>query len=236
MGMNVGRTFRRTSPAAVIVLIASGLLLVSTAQAPRTEEASFDMPTMDLPVTAPTTATTLPPTTTTTAAATTTTTAASIVYPVAPPDGRKNLGGDKHPMTAHAAFGMVAIPKIGIVHPIFEGIEEAALHWGPGHWPGSALPGNRGNTVFAGHRVTHTRPFLDIDRLAAGDQIIFHMATGTFTYEVTEHLIVGPADVWIANPTSEPTVTIFACHPKYSAKQRYVVRGKLISSEPYRPF
>ncbi len=70
----------------------------------------------------------------------------------------------------------------------------------------------------------------------AGDQIIFHMANGTHTYEVTEHIIVGPEDVWIADPTPDPTVTIFACHPKYSARQRYVVRGKLISSGPYRPF
>ena len=89
--------------------------------------------------------------------------------------------------------------------------------------------------VFAGHRVTHTRVFFDIDLLTPGDQIIFHVATGTYTYEVTEHLIVGPADIWIANPTPEPTVTIFACHPKHSAKQRYVVRGKLISSGPYSP-
>lgn len=232
--MNVGRTFRRTSPAAFIMLLVGGLFLVSTAQAPRTQEASFDMPTMRLPA-IPSTVTTAPPTTTTTMAATTTT-VAPIVYPATPPDGRANTGGDKHPATSPSAFGMINIPKIGIVHPIFEGIEESAIHWGPGHWPGSAVPGTRGNTVFAGHRVTHTRPFLDIDRLAPGDQIIFHMATGTFTYEVTEHLIVGPEDVWIANQTPEPTVTIFACHPKYSARERYVVRGKLISSGPYRPF
>lgn len=217
------------------MLLVGGLLLASTAQAPRTQEASFDMPTMRLPAAPPTT---LPPQTTSTTAATTTTTAptvAPIVYPTTPPDGRPNTGGDKHAMNAHAAFGMIAIPKIGIVHPIFEGIEESAIHWGPGHWPGSAVPGTRGNTVFAGHRVTHTRPFLDIDRLVPGDQIIFHMATGTYTYEVTGHIIVGPEDVWITNQTPEPTVTIFACHPKYSARERYVVRGKLISSGPYQP-
>jgi sortase A len=138
-------------------------------------------------------------------------------------------------MEAHAAFGMIVIPKISLVHPIFEGIEEPAIHWGPGHWPGSAAPGKAGNAVFAGHRVTHTRPFLDIDLLAPGDQIIFHVATGTYVYEITDHQIVGPSDTWIANPTPTPTVTIFACHPKHSAKQRYVVRGKLISAGPYTP-
>jgi sortase A len=228
--MHLRRTLRRTSPAAVIMLLVGGLFLVSAAQAPRTQDASFDMPTMLMAAPPSTQAPT-----TTTMAPTTTTTVAPIVYDPIPPGGRKNLGGDKHPDQAHPAFGMMVIPKINLVHPIFEGIEESVIHWGPAHWPGSAFPGNKGNSVFAGHRVTHTRPFLDIDLLAAGDQIIVHVATGTFTFEVTEHLIVGPADVWITNQTPTPTITIFACHPKHSAKQRYVVRGKLISSGPYSP-
>ena len=218
----------------MIILLVGGLFVVSTSQAPKTQEASFDMPPMVLPA-APTTTATAPTTTATEAPTTTTTAIAPIVYDPIPPGGRQNLGGDKHPMTAHAAFGMIVIPKINLVHPIFSGIEESAIHWGPGHWPGSAIPGNIGNSVFAGHRVTHTRPFLDIDHLVPGDQIIFHLATATHTYEVTEHLIVGPNDVWITDPTNTPTVTIFACHPKRSAAKRYVVRGKLISSGPYRP-
>ena len=213
------------------MLLVGGLFVVSTSQAPKTQEASFDMPTMALPSSAPTTATTAPTTTTTAVP----TTVAPIVYDAIPPGGRQNLGGDKHPDKAYPAFGMVVIPKINLVHPIFSGIEESAIHWGPGHWPGSAIPGSVGNSVFAGHRVTHTRPFLDIDLLAKGDHIIFHLATGTYTYEVTEYLIVGPNDVWITNPTDTPTVTIFACHPKRSAAKRYVVRGKLISSGPYSP-
>ena len=230
--MNLGWTLRRTSPAAAVMLLVGGLFLVTTSRAPRTQDAAYDVPTMALPVA--TTATTLAETTTT-AAPTTTTTVAPIVFSSTPPGGRQNLGGDVHPMQAHPAFGMIVIPRIGLVHPIFEGIDETAIHWGPGHWPGSALPGQRGNTVFAGHRVTHTRPFLDIDLLAPGDQIIFHLATGTYTYEVTDHIIVSPQDTWIANQTADATVTIFGCHPKHSARQRYVVRGKLVSAGPYSP-
>lgn len=228
--MNLRWTVRRTSPAAIIMLMVGGLFVVSASQAPEIEEASFDMPTFDVPAPPPT----LAPTTRATMA-TTTTTAAPVVYDPIPPGGRQNLGGDKHPMKTHPAFGMVVIPKINLVHPIFEGIEEPVIHWGPGHWPGSALPGRPGNAVFAGHRVTHTRPFLDIDRLTPGDHIVFHLATGTYTYEVTDHIIVRPEDVWIVNPTSAPTVTLFACHPKHSARQRYVVRAKMIESGPYTP-
>ena len=235
--MNIRRALRRTSPAAVVTLLVGGLFLVSTSKAPRTQDAAFDVPTMFLPArpSPSLTTATLPSPTTTATAATTTTTAVPIVYDAVPPGGRQNLGGDVHPMVAHEAFGMIVIPRINLVHPIFEGIDETAIHWGPGHWPGSALPGQRGNAVFAGHRVTHTRPFLDIDLLVPGDQIIFHLATGTFTYEVTDHVIVLPQDTWIANPTPDATVTIFGCHPKHSAKQRYVVRGKLVASGPYSP-
>jgi sortase A len=231
--MNLGWTLRRASPAAVIVFLASGLLLVSTSQAPPTQEASFDVPAM---------ARSVPPATgfqkpvaSLARIVTSTTAPAPILYDATPPGGRQNLGGDVHPIVPHPAFGMIVIPKINLVHPIFEGIDETTIHWGPGHWPGSALPGQRGNTVFAGHRVTHTRPFLDIDLLAPGDRIIFHTAAGTYTYEVTDHLIVSPADLWIVNQTPDPAVTLFGCHPKHSANQRYVVRGKLISAGPYSP-
>ena len=48
------------------------------------------------------------------------------------------------------------------------------------------MPGQSGNTVFPGHRVTHTHPFLDLDLLAPGDQIIFHMPDADSVYAVTE--------------------------------------------------
>jgi sortase A len=71
-----------------------------------------------------------------------------------------------------------------------------------------------------------------MDLLEAGDQITFRTNDGIAVYEVTDHQIVTPDATWIAKPTPEPTVTIFACHPKHSARQRYVVRGKLIGSVP----
>jgi len=37
-------------------------------------------------------------------------------------------------------IALLEIPKINLVHPIFEGVEETVIHWGPGHWPGSAIP------------------------------------------------------------------------------------------------
>lgn len=132
-------------------------------------------------------------------------------------------------------MGEIEIPKIGLVHKIYQGFELAQIDSGPGHWPGSPLPGQPGNVVFAGHRVTHSHPFLDLDKMAVGDQIIFRTPSGQFTYEMTQQMIVKPTDVHVLNATPDSTVTLIACHPKHSARQRIVVTGRLIASTPPVP-
>ena len=95
---------------------------------------------------------------------------------------------------------------------------------GPAHWPGTALPGQVGNTVFAGHRVTHDRPFRHIDTLVPGDEVIFTVNGARSVYHVTGSQIVNPEDVWIADQTPTATGTLYACHPPGSAAKRFVVR------------
>jgi LPXTG-site transpeptidase (sortase) family protein len=72
------------------------------------------------------------------------------------------------------------------------------------------MPGRIGNSVFAGHRVTHTHPFLDLDLLANGDKIIFDMPYGTFTYRVFKHIIVPATDV---TSTAVGSVTVTTTLP-----------------------
>ena len=172
---------------------------------------------------APVTTTTRPPTTTTTRPPTTTT-LAPLPQPTPPPT-------DAYANVPIYRIGTMTIPKINLVHPIYEGVWLTVVDYGPGHWPGSAMPGKRGNSVFAGHRVTHTHPFLDLDLLARGDRVIFYMRDGTFTYQVTSITIVQPEDLGIITPTQKPTITLFACNPKHSAAQRIVVKGKLVASK-----
>ncbi len=168
---------------------------------------SADQSFADLPVPPPTTTTTLPPAPATQA-----------TKPIVPPANP----------TAPAPvvkIGEIRIPKIGLVHPIYEGITLTVIDHGPGHWPGSAMPGQLGNVVFAGHRVTHTHPFRNIDQLVPGDLIQFVMPDGTYTYKMTSQQIVNPSDTWIVNPTPDATLTLFACHPPGFATHRIVVKG-----------
>jgi sortase A len=165
------------------------------------------------------------------AAATTNTTGApsttaSTLPPLPVPDSPPEDPYANVPVTE---IGTISIPKIGLQHPIYEGIWLTVLNVGPGHWPNSALPGQRGNAVFPGHRTTYSRPFHDLDKLAPGDQIVFRMADAEHVYQVRETIIVEPTDMWVVDQTDTPTVTLIACHPKSSAAQRIVVKGELVT-------
>jgi sortase A len=129
-------------------------------------------------------------------------------------------------------YGSIEIPKIGLTHQLFEGVTLNNIDLGPSHWTGTAAPGQPGNAVFAGHRVTHDHPFRRLDELAPGDQVVFHVAGVRSVYRVTSSLVVGPDDTWIADQTAAPTATLYACHPPGSATQRIVVRLALASSGP----
>jgi sortase A len=169
--------------------------------------------------------TTIPRTSTTHAATTTTVDLAKLPHPDPPP-------GDPYAATPIVQIGSIEIPKIGLIHAVFEGITLTVIDHGPGHWPGSAMPCQAGNTVFPGHRVTHTHPFLNLDLLSPGDQIVFHMPGRDCVYKVTGTQIVDPSALSVTDPTATPSVTLIACHPKHSAAQRIVVKGTLAAVIP----
>ena len=81
--------------------------------------------------------------------------------------------------------GLLSIPKIGILDAIVEGVGEAQLEQGPGHYPGTALPGEVGNVAIAGHRTTYAHPFYNLDALAPGDNVYILTSQGLFEYTVT---------------------------------------------------
>lgn len=126
-------------------------------------------------------------------------------------------------------IGTIEIPKIGLSHRIFEGISLRSIDRGPSHWPGTAMPGENGNAVFAGHRVTRTKPFRNIDQLVVGDEVIFTIAGERWTYSVTGSEVVTPDALRIVEQTPTATATLFACHPPGSARFRYVVHLALKS-------
>jgi sortase A len=153
--------------------------------------------------------------------------AATVAQPLPVPEAAPADPYEKVPVVA---VGEMEIPKIGLVHTIYEGVSLTVVDHGPGHWPGTPMPGGWGNSVFAGHRTTNSRPFRNLDQLVEGDAIIFRTDQGTFTYRVTKTEVVHWDDVWIVDQHPGRTLTLFACHPPGSAEFRYVVFGELAAT------
>jgi sortase A len=170
---------------------------------------------------ATTTTTTAPGGTTVPPRATTTTAPLTRPAPPIPPAGEVG--------------GRIRIPEIGVDWSFVEGVSRSDLMKGPGHYPETPFPGTLGNAAIAGHRTTYGQPFHNLDELEPGDEIVIETLAGTFTYEMTEQLIVRPTQIEVVANTPDAQLTLTSCHPKGSASQRIVVKAKLVPNKSARP-
>ncbi len=172
--------------------------------------------------TSPPTSTTRPRPTTTTTTLAPTTTRPPLPVPEPPPVE----DGTVDPLVE---VGRIEIPQLALDRTIYEGVRLTTVDYGPGHWPGTALPGELGNVVLAGHRVSHNADFRDLDQLAPGDEVIFTTKRGRrHVYNVVSTEIVGPEAIRIIDQTYARTATLFACHPPGSVAQRIVVHLEMV--------
>jgi len=123
----------------------------------------------------------------------------------------------------------IQIPAIGVDQYVVEGTTDSDLSKGPGHYIGTAMPGQAGNVAIAGHRTTNGAPFNGLGHLVPGDRIILTSVYGqSFTYVVSGiPQAVSPSDVGVLNYFGDNRVTLTTCNPEFSSTQRLVVVGKL---------
>ena len=150
------------------------------------------------------------------------------------------------------AVARIDVEAIDLTSVVVEGSGARQLRLGPGHYVDSALPGHPGNVGIAGHRTTYGHPFADLDQLRPGDSITLTSPEGSFVYDVvapTEaltpdqlaraveasdgHAIVRPSDYWVLDDHGDARLTMTACHPKGTARQRIVVFAML--RDPSKP-
>ncbi len=137
------------------------------------------------------------------------------------------------------ALGRIVIPRIDLDAVFVQGTDTNSLRKGPGHYTitegpaaakggyGSAFPGQGGTVGIAGHRTTYLAPFRHIDQIQPGDEVTLEMPYGRFTYEVQGHEIVDPGANEIVKNMGYERLVLTACHPLYSAAQRYAQFAKL---------
>lgn len=136
------------------------------------------------------------------------------------------------PANKRGWLGRLRIPAIDLDVAYRNGVHEDVVNRGPGHWPGTPLPTMAGNSVLSGHRTTFTHPFMHLDRLDTGDKIRTTLGKGDpVVYRVTKTTIVAESQYvkFVLRQPKSPRarrLTLFACHPKGSRRQRIVVSAE----------
>jgi sortase A len=144
------------------------------------------------------------------------------------------------PPLAGNAIGRLYIPKLNLHWVVVEGVALPDIRYGPGHYPGTAMPGKIGNFAMAGHRSPGI--FWDLDQVQPGDYLIVETQTDWYVYQVFENHIVTPTSVEVIAPTpnrpglspSQADITLTTCNPKWDNYQRMAVHGKLVLTTPHQ--
>jgi LPXTG-site transpeptidase (sortase) family protein len=126
------------------------------------------------------------------------------------------------------AFARIVSPAMGLDALVVKGVARADLRKGPGWITYTDLPGPTGNVGISGHRTTYGAPFRRLDRLRSGDTIELFSPFRRYTYRVRKTFSVTPDKTEVVESTDDPTLTLTACHPPYSAALRLIVQADLI--------
>jgi len=124
-------------------------------------------------------------------------------------------------------IGRLIMPSIGVDVVVLEGTSTGDLKEGPGHWEETPFPGQGGNFVVSGHRTTYGAPFFKFDDVKVGDRIDLVLPYAVVRYVVSKNFICYPDEVDTVAQRGREQISLAACHPIYSARQRIVVQGEL---------
>lgn len=147
-------------------------------------------------------------------------------------------------------FALLHIPRLDGNWAVVEGVAQRQLAQGPGHYVGTALPGEAGNFAVAGHAIRSV--FLSLADLRPGDPVVVETSSYWFVYRVLGDPATGsftgdpsgipgqetvlPTGVQVISPTPDqpadaaPTgayLTLTTCTPATTATHRLVVHARL---------
>lgn len=120
------------------------------------------------------------------------------------------------------------IPSIGV----HQSINNKSIDYGIYHEPESASPG-LGTVVLFGHRTFHGSPFINLDKLKAGDNItISWPGIGNVEYKVVKSYVV-PASYRLSVEQGK-CLFLITCYPLGSTKQRLVIQANQTHIYPFK--
>jgi len=133
---------------------------------------------------------------------------------------------DQPATPAGSVIGKVKISRIGVEAIVVQGESDSILKLAVGHIPWTALPGQSGNVVLAGHRDTF---FRGLRNIRVGDNIVIEGRDGSYNYKVDSASIVPSTDVSVLRPSENRELTLITCYPFSwvgSAPDRFIVRAR----------
>ncbi len=141
----------------------------------------------------------------------------------------------------------IAIPSIGVdskVQEIGTAMVNGELIWQTipfivGHYRTSAMAGQNGNAIFAGHVTSQTlgNVFLNLYKIGLGDKVEIYTGDTLFTYKVTRVRLVLPTDTSVMRSTPNATATLITCagdwiQAEHQYSRRLIVTATLESAKP----
>ena len=151
--------------------------------------------------------------------------------------------------TKVSAEPKIIIPKINVDAPVVYGAapdvqsQRKAMEKGVAHFAvsgASALPGQAGNVVLAGHSSNDAFAaggykfiFAQNEKLQKDDVIYLNYEGKRYTYKITGSEVVKPNEVTkIQTGTQKPMLTLVSCVPVGTADKRLLVYADQISPDP----
>jgi sortase A len=138
------------------------------------------------------------------------------------------------PTASRAAHGQpfaeLRIPRFGDDWrwAVVEGTDASALELGPGHYPGTPMPGEVGNAAIAAHRAGHGDPFIDFDDLRRDDSVQITQGDTTWVYRIVREPWIVAADAnHVLDPLPGRKLTLTTCWPKYGSSKRLIAVARL---------
>jgi sortase A len=129
------------------------------------------------------------------------------------------------PVVPGAPVARLLIPRLGLDEIVIEGVDEFALNAGPGHLPGSAYPGEAGNSIISAHRDRH---FSRLGAISVGDTVITESGRHRTRWVVLSKRVVDAAAPALYR-TADATLTLTTCWPiRYigTAPERLLIVAK----------
>jgi LPXTG-site transpeptidase (sortase) family protein len=123
------------------------------------------------------------------------------------------------------------MPSVKLTATVLEGSDDRTLRHAAGHLEDTPLPGQRGNIGIAGHRDGIFRPLKDAH---VGDTLTLTTSGFAYRYRISRTLIVAPEDVYVLDPTLDPTLTLVTCYPFNfigHAPKRFIVQAELVDQQ-----